>query len=278
MIMILRKLMATGIEDVTIKRVLSAAARRVSFENIKNRIYYWLPFGFPEKNRRNILSFKGCHTGKRCFIIANGPSLRYIDFSLLKNEITIGMNRIYMMEKENGFKPNYLVCMDIESQILQFQKEYDSVDLPCFYNFDMHGLFSKKENQYFIKETFSPRFNGDLEKKYLGCGKSVAYTCLQLAFFMGFNEVYIIGKDHNYNTIEKPGECLKSNGEEDNHFIKGYYKKGQKWIAPDYKGEEYAYALAKKAYTESDKVIKDATINGKLKIFEKTDFYSLFKL
>lgn len=48
------------------------------------------------------------------------------------------------------------------------------------------------------------------------------------------------------------------------------------WRIPDYKGEELAYTLAKKAFDESGKVIKDATIDGKLDIFEKVDYYSLF--
>ncbi len=275
-IMVLKKLLAVGIEDITFKRVVFAFLRRVSLINAIKRIQYWSPLGFSKINREKIKKFKNCHAGKRCFVIANGPSLKNIDFSFLKNEITIGMNRIYMMEKSNGFMPNYLVCMDIDAQIMQFHKEYDKINIPCFYNYDLHSLFSKKENQCFIKETFSPKFNGDIERKFLGCGKSVAYTCLQLAFYMGFKEVYIIGKDHNYNTAEKPGECLKSHGNEDNHFIKGYYEKGQKWIAPDYKGEEYAYALAKKAYGNNNRIIKDATVNGNLKIFEKIDYYTLF--
>ena len=35
--------------------------------------------------------------GDRCVIIGNGPSLRSMDLSSLKDEVTFGMNRIYLL-------------------------------------------------------------------------------------------------------------------------------------------------------------------------------------
>ena len=42
-------------------------------------------------------ALKDQHRGKRCFILGNGPSLRHLDLGKLKNEITFGMNRFYLM-------------------------------------------------------------------------------------------------------------------------------------------------------------------------------------
>jgi hypothetical protein len=220
-------------------------------------------------------AFKDIHKGERCFVIANGPSLKKVDFNLLRDEYTIGMNRIYLLREQNGFMPDYLACIDVKSQILQFHEEMDKVEIPCFFNFDLRGKFSKKDNQYFIKSGFARIFQPDATK-CLGNGKSVTYAAIQLAWYMGFSEVYLIGKDHSYNTSVSAGKSIVSDGKEQNHFIKGYYKPGMTWDAPDYKSEEFAYRLARKYFEENGRVIKDATIDGKLTVFEKVDFNSLF--
>ncbi|TSA26622.1 DUF115 domain-containing protein, partial [bacterium] len=185
-------------------------------------------------------------------------------------------NRIYLMEDVNGFKPNYLVCIAEKTQLLQFQKDYNDLDLKCFFHWDCKGKFSKKDNQYFIKDCFNPQFQTNLSKR-IGSGKSVTYACIQIAFYMGFDEVYLIGKDHSYKTNARTGTFFVSDGNEENHFIKGYYKPSMVWDAPDYETEEFAYTLSKIAFEENDRKIFDATINGKLQIFEKVNFYELFK-
>ena len=262
------------IKDVTISRVISAISRRVI--NIPEEISWFLPLPFTLINKKKLKKIHNIHKNERCFIIANGPSLKSIDFSLLKNEITIGMNRIYLMKNQNGFTPNYLACIDKKSQLLQFTDEFDKIEIPCFFNWDLRNSFSKKSNQYFIKNKFSSKFSTDIISDPIGNGKSVTYACIHLAYYMGFNEVYLIGKDHSYETNKKAGVGIKSSGNENNHFIKGYYKKGQNWDAPDYKSEEFAYKLSRDAFENDGRIIKDATINGKLNIFEKVDFSKLF--
>lgn len=57
---------------------------------------------------------------------------------------------VYLMKEQNGFMPNYLACIDVKSQILQFHEEMDQLDIPCFFNFRLRHKFSKKRNQNFI--------------------------------------------------------------------------------------------------------------------------------
>jgi hypothetical protein len=257
---------------VSLRRVIVAVLRRIV--HIPDFIRYFFPFGFPLKNRRKIERYKDLHKGKRCFIIANGPSLKKINFDLLKDEITIGMNRIYLMEKENGFKPNYLICIDLD-HLEQSQDEYDNITVPCFYNWETRGRFSKKDNQNFLLHRMTPNFYENL-KKGVGCTSSVVYVTIQLAYYMGCTEVYLIGKDHFYKINAKSSTDIKSDGKEDNHFIKGYLKPGMTWASPDYKSEEYTYSIAKEYFDKNNRVIKDATIGGKLQVFPKVDYYSLF--
>jgi hypothetical protein len=270
----LKRIKSIKKEDLSFLRIINAIFRRIYY--IPQRFIYYIPFGFYQRNRKNLKSFNNIHNGERCFIIANGPSLKYIDFSLLKNEFTIGMNRIYLMKEQNGFTPNYLACIDEKSQINQFHEEFNKLEIPCFFNFKLRNKFSKLSSQNFVLGKFSQSFAKGISKAY-GNGKSVTYTAIQLAFYMGFKEVYIIGKDHSYNTVQKAGTGIKSDGNEDNHFIKGYYKKGQNWDAPDLTGEELAYKIARAKFEKNNRKIFDATVDGKLQVFEKIDFFSLFK-
>jgi hypothetical protein len=258
---------------VSLHRIYAAILRRVA--HIPQRIWYFAPFGFPLRNRKNIAKYKDIHKGKRCFIIANGPSLNKINFDLLKDEITIGMNRIYLMEKENGFKPKYLICSDVRVQLKQFRDEYDNVAIPCFYNWQARRIFLKKKSQVFLLHRLGSSFSINLKNGY-GSTTSVTYAAIQLAYYMGCTEVYLIGKDHSYDTNAKTFTDIVSDGKESNHFIKGYYKPGMIWLAPDYKSEEYAYSIARSHFEKNNRTIKDATVDGKLQVFEKVDFYSLF--
>lgn len=262
-----------NIEEITFSRLAKALQRRI--KNIPHQLIWDFKAEEYQINKEKLLKYKDIHRGKRCFVVANGPSLKKMDLSALRNEITIGMNRIFLMKNINGFMPNYLVVADIDIQLKQFSDEFNLVELPRFYNWNTRGLFTPSENLMFFKESFESIFQPDFTKK-IGTGKSVTYTCLQLAYYMGFSEVILIGKDHSYNISGTPHQSVESTGKEENHFIPGYYKKGMKWDVPDYKGEEFAYSLARVAFENDDRKIFDATLDGKLKIFDKVDYKSLF--
>lgn len=260
-------------QDITIKRIVEAIWRRMCA--VPHVIAFYWPFGFFGRNRRKIKAYRDKYAGKRCFVVANGPSLKNTDMSLLKNEYTFGLNRIYMMKEQNGFEPTFLVCIDKRSQTLQFHEDLDKQTMPCFFNFTLRKYFSKKKNQHFLMGKFAATFQTDATK-LLGNGKTVTYAAIQLAFYMGFSEVYLIGKDHSYKADAKVGEAIKATGEEENHFMKGYYKPGMVWDSPDLDSEEFAYHLTADVFKKAGRVIKNATIGGYLDIFERVDYYSLF--
>lgn len=272
----LQRLLKIKFSELSVRRVFEAIRVRLIY--IPQQIIWNLPSGFNKSNREKLKTLNNIHKEKkRCFIVASGPSLKDINFDLLQHEVTFAMNRAYMLNEQIGFKPTYLVCIDIHTQLNQFTEEYDAFDeIPTFYNWDLRNKFTKKDNRYFVKTRFSPKFLTKLPGMF-GNGKSVTYTCIQLAFQMGFQEVYLIGKDHSYKTQEKKvGKSVVSTGNDGNHFLKGYYNKGQVYAAPDYIGEEFAYKVARKEFERDGRIIKDATIGGKLDVFEKVDFYSLF--
>lgn len=247
---------------------------------IPHSVAWGLPFSGTTENKTKLLKFKDAHRGRRCFIVANGPSLKFTDLSMLKDEITFGVNRIYLLGRSGGFRPTYLAVIDEDCHLRQFTSEYNEVDIPSFYNWNCRRLFDKRPERAYIKQILSiPKFSTDILKG-IWTGHSVTFVCLQLAYYMGFNEVYLVGKDHDYSfpSGRKPIELVRSNGKEGNHFTDGYYVKDMVWRIPDPTGEEYAYRLAKIAFERSGRRVYDATINGKLDVFEKVKYSDLFRV
>ena len=64
-------------------------------------------------NERRLLSFRNRHRGQRAFILGNGPSLNECDLTRLKNEVTFGVNGIFLNYDRMGFHPTYYVVEDV---------------------------------------------------------------------------------------------------------------------------------------------------------------------
>ena len=269
-------MLISNIKNYSFLRIYKGLLRRLF--DIPDIITWYLPTKLSKNNKDKIRKLNNKHKGRRCFIIANGPSLKTMDLTLLKNEYIIGMNRIYLLKDKIGFLPNYIAVSDIEIQLNQFHEEYDKINIPKFFPWKVRGKFKSSNNIHYFrmkyKTDFSPNFT-----KFIGAGKSVTVVCIQLAYYLGFSEVILIGKDHSYSHKQKgvPGTRIRSTGDEHNHFIADYYKKGMKWTIPNYSEEELAYIHAKDAYENDGRKIYDATIDGHLNIFQKKDFLSFFK-
>ncbi len=263
-----------SVKELSLERLINVV--KVRIKDIPHFLAWHLNSKAAKKNKDRLKKIHNIHKGQRVFIVANGPSLKDTDLSLLKNEITIGMNRIYLSSEKNGFTPTYIVVQDIAVQLKQFTEDFERLELPKFFNWNARKYFTWKDNLSFIRLDFTPRFSTDLVKTTWG-GHSVTAVCLQLAFYMGFDEVYLVGKDHNYEQKGVPGTLVIATGNEANHFVKGYYKKGMGWRIPDYKGEELSYKMARQVFEKAGRKVYDATINGNLQVFEKIGYYSLFK-
>jgi hypothetical protein len=216
------------------------------------------------------------HAGQRCFIIGNGPSLRQTDLSRLRNEFTLGLNRIYLLFPDLGFSTSCLVAVN-DMVIEQCAAEMQDLSLPKFltwrarYWFHADPHLTYLDTDFTGEEGFSLNVNGRIFE-----GFTVTNVALQLAYHMGFSQVILVGVDHNYVTQGTANQAVVSQGDDPNHFASNYFGKGFKWQLPDLAGSERGYNRARKAYTQAGRRILDATIGGKLTIFPKVDYLSLF--
>jgi len=69
------------------------------------------PTFFPDRYR-GLKKFKDIHRGKRCFIVATGPSLTLEDVEKIKGEITFGMNSVYKLFDKTDWRPDYYGVID----------------------------------------------------------------------------------------------------------------------------------------------------------------------
>jgi hypothetical protein len=228
---------------------------------------------------RRLAALKDIHKGQRAFIIGNGPSLRQTDLTKLKNEFTFGMNRIYLLFPELGFNTTYF-CSINDLVIEQFSADILALPMPKFLAWRSHHHFNPKLpiNQLptFIYTTYTgPRFSSDVRGRVWE-GATVTNLALQVAFHMGFEKVILIGVDHNFTSKGEANKIVVSQGDDPNHVSPNYFGKGIKWQLPDLDTSEIGYAFARDAYQKAGRKVLDATVGGKLTIFPKVDYNSLF--
>ncbi|PWH16903.1 MAG: hypothetical protein DDG59_08665 [Anaerolineae bacterium] len=229
------------------------------------------------QSKRVLEHYRQCHRGQRCFIIGNGPSLKQTDLTKLNGEITFGMNRIYLAFDSIGFSTTYYVAVN-DLVIEQCLADILALPMPKFLSWRSRRFFTSPpdEQTIFLHTTYSgPKFATDVRGR-LWEGATVTYVALQLAFFMGFQQVILIGVDHNFSTQGKPNTTVVSQGEDRDHFHANYFGKGFRWQLPDLETSERAYRMAKEAFERAGRQVLDATIGGKLQVFPKVNFDQLF--
>jgi hypothetical protein len=231
------------------------------------------------ESKRRLKDFQGRFVGKRCFVIGNGPSLKKTDISLLQDEFTFGMNRVYLAFEDWGFHTDVLVSVN-DLVIEQCREELRELSLPKFFSWRSRKLLypngSPDKHTHFLDTTYKNQtFAKNLKYRFWE-GGTVTFVCLQLAYCMGFEEVYLIGVDHNFQTKGEANKTVVSAGDDHNHFSPEYFGKGFRWQLPDLETSEVAYHLAHSTYRESGRFIFDATVGGKLDIFPKVEYQEIF--
>jgi hypothetical protein len=225
---------------------------------------------------RKLNALHNTHTGERCFIIGNGPSLRNTDLAKLKNEFTIGMNRFYLAFPELGFNTSMLLTVN-DLVIEQCAEDIRALPIPTFVSWRGRKWIQPAENLSYLYTSYElPCFCTNATGR-LWEGATVTYVAMQLAFHMGFKQVVLIGVDHSFATQGKPNTTVVSGGDDPNHFNPGYFGKGFRWQLPDLETSEIAYAMAREAFKKDNREIIDATVGGKLTVFPKVDYEGLFK-
>lgn len=230
---------------------------------------------------------KGRHSGNRAFIIGNGPSLKIKDLDQLKNEITFACNKIYLAFPATDWRPTYYTVEDH----LVAQQNHAAIEtleetIKFFpHTLAMHGVTFSNSLEYFLiwKDVY-PKLPGFSNDAGIGLhwGSTATYTMMQMAVYMGINEIYLLGIDFNFVIPEK---CDNPTGKfkvyicqgERNHFHPDYRKPGERWHQPNLAYQENSFWAARDYAQHSGIKIINATRGGKLEIFPRMDLDLILK-
>lgn len=230
------------------------------------------------KERIRQKKLKNKYQGKRCFIIGNGPSLRAEDLDKLQDEISFASNFIFKIYDRTKWRPTFYAMIDYyvldkipdfvqanksstilipRERAIASGKVYDDV-----LYFDRKTSYVRVAQGEVEKTTSQILFSDDLEQGTYG-GDTVTYDMMQMAVYMGFSEIYLLGMDH---TMPSSGKA---------HFY-------EKELVD--KGLEYNMRLMTQAYHVADKATRErgihiynATRGGRLEVFPRVAFDSLFE-
>lgn len=266
----------------------------------------------PAKLRKpdeDLSAFQGIHAGKRCFVMGNGPSLNKMDLSMLDGEDVFACNSAFLLFDRVDWRPRYYTCVD--TRVLRDRAEDISrmldrhPDIIAFFPdrislhdgtgriFETRTIIPPAPNRYYFNEEpnslasppetmFSLNVNDRVVQPY-----TVAITMLQLAAYMGYSTIYLIGCDTSYSVgasvkqqgpkLDGVGLLLTSTEDNDpNHFDPTYFGAGREWHNPQVDKMIMHYGWAKKALESSPTQIINATVGGNLEVFERADFKMLF--
>lgn len=224
-----------------------------------------------------IEQYKDVHRGESCFIIGHGPSLRVSDLDVLElnHIITFSMNWTYKLFDKTEWRPDYYVLLDRRTmERYSYFKWDEHTKIKCFVADMSEKFWSENESEKNIKyhsirnmNTRKTKFSDDVSKRVY-FGATVTYDCLQIAVYMGFKKIYLLGMDlAPYKQSDKSAVPYSNFFEIDNQE-----KKPQMWINKILRG----YLAAKEYADAHDIQIYNATRGGYLEIFDRVDFDKLF--
>ena len=237
---------------------------------------------------RRSTAFKNRHNGERCFIIGNGPSLKAEDLEKLheNNVTTIAMNNINRIFEGTVWRPTYYVACDY-FVIENIDNAIGTCPCPRFINlkyaqmlddFSPDNTFFYMENDLvlFLNHIAVPRVSDNLYE--INSGGSVIFIAMQLAFYMGFSEIYLLGADNSYIAAKNyNGEVVYEQSLAHNHFVadSSYFSNNSKtgfYSQPFLYQLSAAFRSADEYAKEHGVILRNATRGGKLDMIERISF------
>ena len=176
---------------------------------------------------RELQKFKDIHKGERCFITCTGPSMTISDLELLNDEITFGVNSITKAYEVTSWRPTYYVLVDV----FAFGKYLRETEIEgkqfCHKDAFFHYRANPKTRvgtEHFCLVHYGNHTKHMMKMEKVKISKELdicVYDCftvtnmaIQIAMYMGFKQIYIIGADCNYTSgpihfIEMPDDKAK---------------------------------------------------------------------
>lgn len=244
---------------------------------------------------KSVADFKDLHRNQQCFIVGNGPSLAIQDLNHLENEISFACNSIYEVYKRTKWYPTYYCISDpLAARHIGLPEVASKIQGQYEYLFS--GIFNWRHFQRFKNvvllktrhgirdEMRCAEFSNDAYKVIYTAG-TVAYVMIQLAVYMGFSKIFLLGIDFSFSTERHHDGTVDLNDvqnhaeliEEEDAKYYPHIKKltGYSYFA-DIDYQLWGYQAAKQYADKHGIEIFNATRGGKLEVFPRVNFDDLF--
>lgn len=238
--------------------------------------------GQGRKSKKYLKSIKNSYKGERCFIICNGPSLKADDLDKIVNEVSFACNRIYKIFPETKWRPTFFGMID--EGVMESEDVIENVNaIKCKKKFFLDkGYYASKKIQgdkcymhaVFTRKLFdNPKFSDELTKRVYSFA-TVTYMQIQIAAYMGFKEIYLLGADNSYaKEKDKDGNIIIHEGAKSYFGAQTNFE--NKVVAATWE-LNVAFSFAEQYSKQKDFKIFNATRGGMLECFERVNFDSLF--
>jgi hypothetical protein len=156
--------------------------------------------------------FHNAHQNERCFILATGPSIRHQNLADLKGEMCIAVSNFYLHPDFSAIQPAYyclapwhpphgeMAYVDLVDNVLRASR-LSKVYLGLSDLAKTKSLRSQHQSRMFYLNLDQAQANHNNQQlditSNLLSPESVTIMAIQIAIYMGFREIYLLGVDHD---------------------------------------------------------------------------------
>jgi len=251
-----------------------------------------------------VSKFKNKYENERIFLIGNGPSLSQTELSKLNSEYTMALNKISHIYSDTSWRPTFYFFGNRPSWVHNRRNDekdtfiQDNIDLgiPCFLN--THILYEQivepKKNTHFFHQDDLLKYPNilhrssisELKQEDISILESVwsdeisekifayhsMYSMLQLAVYMGFSKIYLIGCDLGYE-YRNP-HMIFDNGLDPHKQMKNNNSNKYKYIRKSFDQHNTFHSLVNGVYYKLIKNKMSNKILHEIKGSSMTDHFS----
>lgn len=234
-------------------------------------------FELPNNSRDRLLRLRGACAGLDCVIVGNGPSINQTDLSALKGKHCFFFNGAFDLRELTDPDKVIHVCED-RLVFEDHQEAFNQLPGLKFFPNDLAHLITCQNAIILEFHRGHPESRADWppfvdlssELPVFYWGGTVAYLALQLAQWMGFRRIHIIGVDLSYSipdSVERDGVVLTSTDDDVNHYNATYFGKGLRWHIP--RPERMLRAFNKASKLDINKNVINSGVGGNLNCFRR---------
>jgi hypothetical protein len=218
-----------------------------------------------------IATLRNKFAGQPMLVVGNGPSLNRTPMDDFAGKPSIGMNKIDLLFQRVEWRPSLILALN-SLVVKQHAEKMATLDIPVYLSWKSRWMVPQRirDRFGFFLNRSKVDFSEDVAAG-VGVAGTVTYTALQFAFYCGADPVVLVGVDHSFQTDGKPHEYKRRRTEDVNHFHPDYFAKGQYWGNPNLALSERGFSLVRAAYERHGRKVFDATVDGRLQVFDKLD-------